>query len=125
LHRFNLIQQAPDKGINLSREDVVGLIFESRQLQASFAVRDGLFRSELAEIKALGRKYRGGNWPCFRSFRPGRAPVPVDAAEAHWLLHGLEQILTVAPRFETDPFGDYRGGPNGMEILTRERLEGT
>ena len=124
LHRFNLIQLAAGEGIGLTEEDTLGLILESRQLQTSFALRDELFKTELAEIKSLGRKYRGANWPCFRSFHPGRAPGPVNDAEAVWLHHAMQQMLAVAPALRDDRFGDYRAGESGQEILTRECAEG-
>lgn len=124
LHRFNLMQHAAGEGIGITEEDTLSLILDSRQLQVSFAVRDELFKSELAEIKALGRKYRGGNYPCFRSFHPGRAPGPVTGAEALWLEYAMEQMLAVAPVLKLDQFGDYRAGADGVEILTRECREG-
>ncbi|MES2708972.1 MAG: hypothetical protein V4726_20420 [Verrucomicrobiota bacterium] len=124
LHRFNLMQHAAGEGIELTQEDGAALILDSRQVQASFTVRDELFKSERGEIKTLGRKYRGANWPCFRSFRPGRAPGPVNAEEAVWLQHGMEQLMAVAPLLDSDPFAHYRAGENGTEILTRERNDG-
>ena len=125
LHRFNLIQEAEYEGITLSEEDTIGLIFESRQLQASFNPRSELEPRELAEIKRLGRKYRGKNWPAFRSFHPGRAPGQLSANDAVWLAHAIEQLVQVAPILNDDPFGDYRAGANGVtEILTRERRDG-
>lgn len=119
LDRFNLIQEAGGLGIDLSQEDVMALILESRQVQVSFADRDELFKPELAEIKALGRKYRGGNWPCFRSFKAGWAPLIADGVERAWLRIGMEQLLAVAPGLQGDYFGDSLVGPKG-EVFSRE-----
>lgn len=123
LHRFNLIQDAAGEGIQLAQEDVVALILEARQLQTSFATRDELLPQELGEIKALGRKYRGENWPCFRTFRPGWAPSPVDGdGDVAWLEAAMEQILAVAPALRGDRFGDYRAREGGgIEHIARER----
>ena len=75
--------------------------------------------------RLLGRKYRGENWPAFRSFHPGRAPGQLSANDAVWLAHAIEQLVQVAPILNDDPFGDYRAGANGeTEILTRELRDG-
>lgn len=125
LHRFNLIQDGDLHGISLAHDDHMALILESRQLQVSFESRDMLFKEELAEIKRLGRKYRGGNWPTFRSFHPGHAPGPVTEEEVVWLTHAIEQLLVVAPVLRDEGFRDSRTGPDGhAEFLTRERFDG-
>lgn len=101
LHRFNLIQAAgAGSDMMLSDDDIVALILEARQLQVNFTVRDELFSAERAEIKALGRNYRGENWPCFRSFRPGNSPMTADPGEKAWLALAIEQLLAVAPEFK-------------------------
>lgn len=124
LERFNLIQQSATADTGLSQFDFVRLIFESRQLQANLARRDELFRSELAEIKALGRKYRGENWPCFRSYQPGRAPGVTTEEEDGWLECALEQLLAVAPDLERSPMGHQRV-ENGQTLhLTRALIDG-
>lgn len=125
LHRFNLIQDADLHGISLAHEDQMALILESRQLQVSFETRDMLFKEELAEIKRIGRRYRGGDWPTFRSFHPGRAPGPVTEEEAVWLTHAIEQLLVVGPVLREKGFCDGRTGPDGhAEFLTREQVDG-
>ena len=115
LERFNLMHA----GADLSDGDGLRLILESRQLQASFNGRADLEKSELAEIKALGRKYRGDNWPCFRSFHPGKAPGPVTVEEAEWLGLALEQATIVAPRLRSGGFRTFRIKAGPMEILSR------
>jgi hypothetical protein len=120
LHRFNLIHEAEFMDIKLSDADLAGLILEARQLQVSFETRRALEKADLDQIKKLGRKYRGEEWPMFRSFRPGRAPGPVDDLEADWLFHGLTQILEVAPRLGSGAVEDSRRTPR-FQILGRER----
>ena len=126
IHRFNLIHEAESEGIALDQEDTIGLILESRQLQVNFTGRGDLHPSELREIKALGRKYRGENGVCFRTFLPGYASEPVkDDEEREWLAAAMEQTLAVAPALQNDPFGDYRSRPDGLvERLTRVQGEG-
>jgi len=118
-HRFNLMQDDDD----LSREDMLHLILDTPQLQCSFSDRSDLFKSELAAIKAAGKKYRGENWPTFRTFRPGHCPVPANESETRWLCTAIEQVLEIAP---TVDFGDdtlrYENGR--CEILTRRFLNG-
>lgn len=116
LERFNLIHAGADLGDG----DVLRLILESRQLQASFEGRSNLEKSELAEIKSLGRKYRGDNRPCFRSYHQGKAPGPVTAQEAEWLGLALEQVMIVAPRLRGGDFRTCRTVAGLMEILSRE-----
>ena len=73
------------------------------QLQASFEDRDMLTSQDRAVIKSLGLKFRGRNaWPWFRSMRSGFAPWYLEAAEARFLTHTLEQVLDIAPRFARD-----------------------
>jgi hypothetical protein len=124
LHRFNLMQEAEFEGIHLAREDHLSLILESRQIQLSFERRGELQAHELKEIKMLGRKYRGGNWPTFRSYRAGHAPMPVDAEESVWLAHAITQMLEIAPILKDDPSGDHRAGKEGAERLTRVCVDG-
>ena len=55
-------------------------------------------------IKQLGLTFRGRNaWPMFRDYRPGLAAWFVDGAQARFLIHALEQLLVIAPRFRADP----------------------
>lgn len=121
--RFNLIHWAEESGIPLSESDTLALILESPQLQVAFSKRDELHKSELAEIKRLGRRYRGSNWPTFRAIRPGRAPAPIDdEEELAWLATAIIQCMETAPLLEDDPFATYRSSGDGSppEIMTRE-----
>ncbi len=117
--RFNLIQADRDP----APEDAITLIFGTPQLQCAFAERRALFKSELAAIKQAGKKYRGENWPTFRSFIPGRAPAPADAKQTEWLCTAIQQVLEVAP---TLGFAEesVRFGHGRPEILTRRFLNG-
>jgi len=120
LHRFNFSHNELPEDEELPLDDALMLILESRQLQVSFDGRNQLAKSDLAEIKSLGRKYRGGNYPKFRSFHPGHCPKGIDEAEAEWMVHAMTQILLVAPLLRAGHTGHQRSGKNGQESLTRE-----
>lgn len=120
LHRFNLIQEAEFVGIDLSDQDVAGLVLEARQFQVSFESRSQLDKHDLQVIKTLNRKYRGHNWPMFRSFRPGYAPGPLDDLGIDWLTHAISQTLEVAPRIASGAVQNSRSTPR-FQILGRER----
>jgi len=124
LHRFNL-QQNEEYLYDLSKEDGVQLTLEARQLKVSFEERPNLAKSELAEIKAMGRKYRGRNYPIFRSFHPGRCPGFINEAEAEWLIYAMEQVIEVAPNLANDDMADLREDEkNNLEAITREFRDG-
>lgn len=77
---------------------------EVPQLQLVFASRDRLQASDLAVIRALGRRYRGKDaWPLFRSHRVGYLPWRFDADEARLFHCALYQTLGVAMRCEDSP----------------------
>jgi len=103
-----------DAGPNLQPEQML----EVPELQASFEDRAFLRDRDREVIKKLGLKFRGQQaWPTFRSYRPGFAPWFLEAHEARFLTHALEQTLDVAPRFREnrqllDPF-------NGEHYLVR------
>jgi hypothetical protein len=79
-------------------------LLEAPQLQASFEDRDQLHAKDRQQIKELGLKFRGRQvWPMFRSYRPGFYPWFLEAEEARFLTHALQQTLDVAPRFREDP----------------------
>lgn len=117
--RFNLIQQ--ERG--LPETDTLALILDTPQLQCSFSERGELFKSELAAIKQAGRKYRGDNWPSFRSFSPGRCPIPANPDETSWLCTAIEQVLEVAPTLDLGQ-DTLRYEKGRAEILTRQFLNG-
>jgi hypothetical protein len=79
-------------------------LFEIHHLQASFEDRNTLTDQDRALIKELGLKFRGRNaWPMFRSYRPGFYPWYLEAAEARFLTHVLEQAVDVTPRIKEAP----------------------
>lgn len=122
--RFNLMQvEASD----LSNEDLTELVLNTRQLQCSFSERSDLYPSELANIKKSGRKYRGDNWPSFRTFHPGHCPRPVDDDEALLLANAIQQVIELAPTltFGNDTFRLPKTSNGKIEILTRQFREGT
>lgn len=78
-------------------------LFEIPQLQASFEDRQQLEARDIEIIKSLGLKYRGRqSWPLFRAYTPGYLPWFLQASEARFLTHILEQVLQVAPRVRED-----------------------
>jgi hypothetical protein len=80
------------------------IYLETGQLQASFENRQDLRPEDYAIIKQLGLKFRGRHaWPQFRCFRPGFVPWFLEAAEARFLAHALEQTLAVGPRLKANP----------------------
>jgi hypothetical protein len=73
-------------------------------LQASFEDRGELTKQDRDMIKELGLKFRGRQaWPMFRCYRPGYLPWYLEAPEARFLTHALEQAMEVAQRFKEDP----------------------
>jgi hypothetical protein len=79
-------------------------ILETPQLQASWEDRNTLRTQDREIIKELGLKFRGRNaWSMFRSYRPGYAPWFLEAGEARFLAHVLEQVPDVTLRFREDP----------------------
>jgi len=75
-------------------------LLELPHLQASFEDRNELTPKDRDLIKKLGLKFRGRQaWPMFRSYRPGFHPWYLEAAEARFLTHALEQAVDVALRF--------------------------
>ncbi len=117
LGKFNRVQLEG----GCAEGDVMRLVLESRQLQLSFKERRDLEKADLAAIKALGRKYRGENWPCFQSYHPGRAAGPLSPEETAWLTVACEQLLVVAPQLEKDGEATLKNGSKGLEILCREQ----
>jgi hypothetical protein len=118
--RLNLLQAVDD----LPREDLMALILDTPQLQCSFSQRGGLFKSELAAIKAAGRKFRGDGWPVFRVFRPGWCPTRAIGAEIDLLVTAIEQVLEIVPLLEIGE-ETLRHQNGKWEILTRRCIDGT
>jgi hypothetical protein len=73
-------------------------------LMATFEDRNALEAPDRKVVKQLGLKFRGrGNWPLFRSCRPGYFPWFLTGAEANFLVLALEQAVEVCGRFAADP----------------------
>jgi hypothetical protein len=123
--RFNLIHDHSDS-TGLLDEDMLALVLNTRQLQCSFSVRSELYPTELAAIKKAGRKYRGENWPSFRTFHPGHCPRPVDEAEAALLANAIQQVLDLAPVLASGKptIRPVKGVKGRFEILTRQFRDG-
>ena len=93
---FWMMQESPEVGVEI--------LLAFRQLQLSFDDREHVEDEDRAVMNELGLKFRGRNaWPIFRSFQPGFLPWLIDADEATFLIHALEQTLNVAPRFNENP----------------------
>jgi hypothetical protein len=91
--------------------------FEVPQLHASFESSRELEEQDRDIIRKLGHKFRGeGAWPMFRSHRPACLPWFLEAAEARFLTHALEQVIDVAPRFKDDESVVIPRDPNTMLI---------
>jgi hypothetical protein len=124
-HRYNLMQSDDPCDPEFPEEDRLCLVLETRQLQLSFGQRNELTTDELSGIKKLGLKFRGDNWPMFRSFKPGYAPGALDEAEIVWLTLALEQFLELAPQWKKPPVKTFRIKNDTCDILTRICHNGT
>jgi hypothetical protein len=94
------------------------------QLQASFEDRDLIAKEDRDVMKQLGLKYRGAKaWPQFRSYRPGCFPWFIEREEAKILIHALEQVLEMAPRFKENP--DLLMPATDQDYLVRVNNNGT
>jgi len=92
------------------------------QLQVSWEDREMLNTLDRAMLKALGRKTRGRKaWPQLRSYRPGLLPWHLESAEVERLRLALEQVLDVAPRFQTDETLIHVRGQNRFLVRVAER----
>jgi hypothetical protein len=102
------------------------MMLETRQIQIAFGERAELRKDEFAEIKQLGRKYRGQCWPTFRSFHPGRAPGTPSEADVVWLTHAIAQFLEIQPLLAADSCAHLRldDATGECDILTRECIDG-
>jgi hypothetical protein len=117
--RFNLMQEDDPFDPEFPEEDNTSLMLETRQLQLCFGSRNELMPDELNSIKKLGLKFRGENWPMFRSFKPGYAPTTLDEAEIFWLTLALEQFLELSPLWKKPPVTTFRIKHDNFDILTR------
>lgn len=97
-------------------------ILEMSRLQASFEDRSYLQPQDIAVVTSLGLRYRGSKaWPMFRSHVPGNIPWFVDAFEARFLTHVLQQLADVAPRFREDHGLVDRDGRENFLVRAAER----
>jgi len=98
-------------------------IFIIPQLQLQFVSRADLTDRDLEPIRACGFRFRGaGNWPLFRSFRPGFHPWYLEPGEVRFLACCLEQLLEMAPRIHRDPEALLPGA--GHQYLVRVPKKG-
>lgn len=104
-------------------DDPSQLMFVQHCLQASFEDRDLLDTSDRAQIKALGRKYRGRSaWPFFRIYEPGYFPWMLSAPEARFLTLAIEQTCELARRVADHP--ELIAPPAPDNVLVRELADG-
>lgn len=97
LYRFRTLQSGP-------HPPSFQQLMETPMLELSFVDRDQLWREDHDIMKALGLRFRGGgNWPQFRSYRPGFFPWFLEADEVRFLTHALEQTLEVVDQLEANP----------------------
>jgi hypothetical protein len=100
------------------------IVLQVPQLQASFEDREMITAEDRKILKQLNLKFRGANaWPQFRSYRPGCFPWYLEREEAQLLIHGLEQLMDVAPRFKKDPDMLEPSEPDG-KLLVRVQENG-
>jgi len=94
------------------------IVLQVPQLQAALEDREMITPEDRKIIKQLDLKFRGKNaWPQFRSYRPGCFPWYLEKEEAQILIHGLEQLMDVAPRFRTDPHILEPTEPDGKLVV--------
>ena len=94
------------------------IVLQVPQLQASFEDREMITPEDRKIIKQLGLKFRGEKaWPQFRSYRPGCFPWYLEKEEAQLLIHGLEQLMDVSPRFKKDPGTLQPPEPDGKYLV--------
>lgn len=125
LHRFNLLHDVRENDeMGLTDYDRTNLLLETRQLHASFEVRDALEKVELEQIKRLKRRYRGENWPQFQSYRPGHSPGPINARDIEWLTLAIEQTLACVEQFQGGKYEDTYLVEQPYTMPCREQVDG-
>lgn len=81
-------------------KDTKESMFTTDAISVNFEDRDQLDKKDLGLIRELGYKFRGsGEWPLFRSYKPGLQPWYLDKQEVRFLTVALEQAFVVAERF--------------------------
>ena len=89
---------------NMGYDLTADIVLQVPQLQASLEDREMITPEDRKIINKLNLKFRGRQaWPQFRSYRPACFPWYLEEEEAQMLIHGLEQLLDVAPRFKSEP----------------------
>ena len=101
-------------------------VLEVRHLQAAFSERKYLEKEDRDLIKQLGLKFRG-EWPMFRSYRPGYLPWFITPEEARFLIHALSQIIEIAKRVrdEEEPFQPTGRVEKGGYLMRVARKDGS
>jgi hypothetical protein len=98
-------------------------LFTQRCLMVSFEDRELLDKDSYAQIKALGRKYRGRQaWPELRDYTPGYLPWRLEPPQVRFLTVAIQQTCDVARRFKDDE--GYLVGPDEGQMLLREYMGG-
>jgi hypothetical protein len=98
-------------------------LFAQRCLMVSFEDRELLDKDSYAQIKALGRKYRGRQaWPELRDYSPGYLPWRLEPPQVRFLTVAIQQTCDVARRFKDDE--EYLVGPDEGQMLLREYVGG-
>ncbi len=78
-------------------------LFAQCCLMRSFKDHELLAKDSYAQIKALGRKYRGRQaWPELRDYTPGYLPWPLEPPQVRFLTVVIQQTCDVARRFRDD-----------------------
>ena len=94
------------------------VVLQVPQIQAAFEDRELITPEDRKIMKQLNLKFRGAKaWPQFRSFRSACVPWYLEREEAQMLIHGLEQLMDVAPRFENDPDLLEPSEPDGKYLV--------
>ncbi len=104
-----------DEEIELRRIDA---FLSQRFLTVSFEERESLEEEDIRILEHVGYRAVGPHaWPRIRSHSPGFEPRGVDAREAEFIVHILEQAMGVALRFRDDP--GLLAPPGGKGYLVR------
>lgn len=104
--------------------DTAAIALDQRMLMVEFVDRKELQEPDLAQIKALGMKFRGRRqWPKLRDYRPGFVPWFLNPDQTRFLTLALQQAVDVATRCKDDEaiLGDEE---RGMLIRTASRKNG-
>ena len=85
-------------------EPIPEMLMETPQLHISWEDRNDLSERDRKRYKELDLKFRGRQtWPMLRSYRPGYLPWYLEAGEARFFNHALQQLLDFAVRYQNNP----------------------